>query len=262
MAVKCPKCSATVDAAPDELGLVTCGQCGARLRGKQTIKVTVQGGASSSSPSLPRIDPSVAAHADVDHVLARLDSHSPDETVRPGAIAKRAPSVAGPQAGAVFDMLLSELRAIKKTQEQILELLKERPASEVEHRGGGSVQRTVLLVDDDPKTLKEAEAALLPLATVKTASDGNSALATLALEKPTAVVLELGISGSLAGRDLVNMMKATVEWVDIPIVLYTKLPLGQERDACQRHGADEIVPKGPGAGRALALKMGAILRRA
>lgn len=272
MAIKCPKCSAMIDAAPDELGLITCGECGARLRSKQTMKVTVQGGSSGSSPSLPRIDPSFAAPADVDHVLARLDSPSPDETVRPGALPKQMSPAAGAQAGAVFDMLLNEMRAIKKTQEQILALLQSRPASDQAaghdddlapaskaYRAGG--QQMVLVVDDDPKTRQEAETALRPIATVKTASDGNSALATIAMEKPHVVVLELGLSGSMPGRDLVNMIKATMEWVDIPIVLYTKLPLEDDHEARLEHGADEIVSKGPGAARALAAKVGAILKK-
>lgn len=273
MAIKCPKCSAMIDAAPDELGLVTCGECGARLRSKQTLKVTVQGGSSGSSPSLPRIDPSFAAPADVDHVLARIDTPSPDETVRPGALQKLMSPAAGAQSGAVFDMLLNEIRAIKKTQDQILALLQSRPAGDLAaahdddpapasktSRAAG--QQMVLLVDDDPRTRQEAETALRPIATVKTAADGNSALATIAMEKPNAVVLELGISGSMAGRDLVNMIKATMEWVDIPIVLYTKLAIGEDQAARHEHGADEIVKKGPGAARALAGRVGALLKKA
>lgn len=272
MAIKCPKCSAMIDAAPDELGLITCGECGARLRSKQTMKLTVQGGTSGSSPSLPRIDPSVAAPADVDHVLARLDTPSPDETVRPVALPKLMSPGSGPQAGLIFDMLLTEIRAIKKTQEQILALLQSRPAGDqapghdddlapASKTPRAAGQQMVLVVDDDPKTRQEAETALRPIATVKTASDGNSALATIAMEKPNAVVLELGISGSMPGRDLVNMIKATMEWVDIPIVLYTKLHVGAEQEARQLHGADEVVAKGPGAARALAAKVGALLKK-
>lgn len=275
MAIKCPKCSATIDAAPDELGLVTCAQCGARLRSKQAVKVTVQG-ASSSSPSLPKIDPSRAAPADVDHVLARLDTPSPDETVRPGALPKQLSPAAGPQAGAVFDMLLSEIRAIKRTQDQILALLQSGPAPAAARGEAGqdddevpapratpgAERHTVLLVDDDPRTRQEAESALQSFVTVKTAPDGNSALATIAMEKPSVIVLELGISGSMPGRDLVNMIKATMEWVDIPIVIYTRLPLGEGQEARQEHGADEIVTKGQGSARALAGKVGAILKKA
>lgn len=253
MSLKCPKCSAMIDAAPDELGLVTCGECGARLRSKQAVKVTVQGSTSSSSPSLPRIDPKVAAPADVDHVLARLDTPSPDETVRPGSLPKLMPG--GAQAGAVFEMLLTEIRAVKKTQDQILALLQGRPAAEP------AGERLVLLVDDDPKARQEAEAALRPLATVKTASDGNSALATIALEKPSLLVIEPGMGGPMPGSELVTMIKTTREWVDIPIVLYTKLALDDDADARREHGADGIVRKGPGSAKTLGGKVAAALKK-
>jgi len=280
MAIKCPKCSAAIDAAPDELGLVTCGECGARLRSKQTVKVTVSGGTStstsSSSPSLPRIDPKMAAPADVDHVLARLDTHSPDETVRPGSLPKMMAPAAGAQAGAIFDMLLTEIRGIKKLQEQILALLQSRPSAApgavepLPHeedpppvaRARSASQHTVLVVDDDAKTRQETEAALRSIADVKSASDGNSALATIAMEKPTIIVLELDIAGSMPGRDLVNMIKATMEWVDIPILLHTRQPLEDDQTARHEHGADGIVKKGAGSARALAGRIGAILKKA
>jgi CheY-like chemotaxis protein len=265
MSIKCPKCAAMIDATPDELGLVTCGACGARLRSKQPVKVTVQSATSNSSPSLPRIDPKLAAPADVDHVLARLDTPSPDETVRPGKLVP--PAVT--QAGMALEMLLDEIRAIRKTQEQILSLLQGRgdPGSEVEPeaRAGARVTRAdghmVLLVDDDAKARQEAEAALRQLADVKTAPDGNAALATIAMERPSAVVIELGIGGSMPGRDLVNMIKATMEWVDIPVLLYTKLELEDDHDARLEHGVDAIVKKGPGSAKALAQKVAAVLKK-
>lgn len=274
MAIKCPKCSATIDAAPDELGLITCPQCGARLRSKQPVKITVQGGTGSSSPSLPRIDPSLAAPADVDHVLARLDSSSPDQTVRPGTFVPRPAAAAAPVPGPgpALEQVLAEVRELRKTQQEMLALLRA-----IDARSGaapdddsdgpqpsprrGSEGRLVLVIDDDAAARQEAAASLQQLATVKTAGDGNAAIATIAMEKPEAIVLELGLAGPMPGRDLVNMIKATMEWVDIPLVLYTKLNLGDETEARQLHGADAIVRKGPGAARTLASKVGQILAR-
>ena len=45
------------------------------------------------------------------------------------------------------------------------------------------------------------------------------------------------------------MIKATMEWVDIPIVLYTRAAVESQREARQVHGADEFVLKrsGPAA---------------
>ena len=272
MAIKCPKCSAVIEAAPDELGLVTCGQCGSRLRAKQNVKVTVQGSSTntgSSSPSLPRIDPKLAAPADVDHVLARLDTPSPDETMRPGKLAIAAPT----QTGLVLDMLLDEIRAIRRNQDQILALLQGRPGAAAAGDSAGEPDDAparrparandaplVLLVDDDPKARQDAEAALRAVANVKTASDGNSALATIAMERPSVVVIELGLGGSMPGRDLVNMIKATMEWIDIPVLLYTKLALEDDHDARLEHGADGIVRKGPGSAKALAAKVASVLK--
>jgi len=269
VAIKCPKCSALIDATPDELGLVTCVQCGTRLRSKQPVKVTVSG-ASSSSPSLPRINPRDAAPADVDHVLARLDTPSPDATIRPGSI-PRMTSASPPASGAVFDMLLSEIRAIKKTQEEILGLLRApavraespavreapplRPGARPASRGG------VLIIDDDAATRDEAAAALRAVGAVKTAVDGNAALAAIAAEKPAAIVMEIGLGGVMSGQELVNMIKATMEWVDIPIVIHTRLELGDEEEAKHEHGADAIVAKRAGSAAQVARAVGQLLSR-
>jgi hypothetical protein len=35
--------------------------------------------------------------------------------------------------------------------------------------------------------------------------------------------------------------------VDVPIVLYTRIPIESQKEARTIHGADELVPKGPDA---------------
>ena len=55
------------------------------------------------------------------------------------------------------------------------------------------------------------------------------------------IVLELGLGGDMAGKDVINMIKATMEWVDIPIVLWTREPVQSQKEARQIHGADEVV---------------------
>jgi len=107
-------------------------------------------------------------------------------------------------------------------------------------------RKTVLFVDDDEQTRRAALAALegvqIP---VRTVAEGNAALAAVAEEKPDVIVMELGISGPMAGKDVINMIKATMEWVDIPIVLYTRVPMEGQKEARTIHGGDEWVPKGP-----------------
>jgi DNA-binding response OmpR family regulator len=64
----------------------------------------------------------------------------------------------------------------------------------------------------------------------------------------------------MAGKDVINVIKATMEWVDIPIVLWTREPVANQREARQIHGADEIVPKSSGAA-ALVARVITVFRR-
>jgi two-component system KDP operon response regulator KdpE len=109
-------------------------------------------------------------------------------------------------------------------------------------------RKTVVLVDDDPQTRKAAVAELhhadVP---VRAFDNGNAALAAIAEEKPDVIALELGLGGDMGGRDLVNMIKATMEWVDIPIILWTREAVASQKEARMLHGADEVVPKSGGA---------------
>jgi CheY-like chemotaxis protein len=113
-------------------------------------------------------------------------------------------------------------------------------------------RKTVLIVDDDAQALKEAVAALeeaqIPLRTV---SDGNAALEALAQDKPDVLIMELGLGEPLQGKDFINHVKATMEWIDIPIVLYTRIFVQSQQEARLLHGADEVVLKGPGSPEAL-----------
>jgi DNA-binding response OmpR family regulator len=65
----------------------------------------------------------------------------------------------------------------------------------------------------------------------------------------------------MGGKDLVNMIKATMEWVDIPIVLWTREDVASQREARQIHGADEVVLKSGGPA-ALAARVITVFRRA
>jgi hypothetical protein len=56
------------------------------------------------------------------------------------------------------------------------------------------------------------------------------------------------------------MIKATMEWVDIPIVLWTREAVPNQKEARQVHGADEVVPKSGGAA-ALVARVITLFRR-
>jgi CheY-like chemotaxis protein len=165
---------------------------------------------------------------------------------------------------AALDLVLQEVRAVRETQGRILQAIAElrRLSSAAAPSGdGGSaaedtadepafspirdgLRKTVLLVDDDPRT-REAAVAELQRAevAVRAFDDGNAALSAIAREKPDVIALELGLGGAMGGKDLVNLIKATMEWVDIPIVLWTREDVTTQKEARQIHGADEVVPK-------------------
>jgi CheY-like chemotaxis protein len=176
----------------------------------------------------------------------------------------------------LLEVLLGEVRAVRATQDLILEALeglrRAAPAPEgvplaaaafaepetARAAGPGLSpirarrRKTVVLVDDDPQTRQAAVAELQHAEVpVRAFDDGNAALSAIAEEKPDVVVLELGTGGEMGGRDLVNFIKATMEWVDIPIILWTREPMSQ-KEARQVHGADEVVPKSGGAAALLA----------
>jgi CheY-like chemotaxis protein len=166
-----------------------------------------------------------------------------------------------------LDLVLREVRALRETQDLILRAIDElrrtspsaAPGREVDLAGlagtGESAfspirdgrRKAVILVDDDPQT-REAAAAELRRAEVpvRTFDNGNAALSAIAEEKPDVIVLELGLGGDMGGKDLVNMIKATMDWVDIPIVLWTREDVSTQKEARQIHGADEVVPKSGG----------------
>jgi CheY-like chemotaxis protein len=156
------------------------------------------------------------------------------------------------------DQVLRELRAVREIQERILAML-EQAMSALSLRGGSDEEdaglspiraprrKSVVIVDDDAETrdaaVQELEQSDVP---VRAFDDGNEALRAIAEEKPDLIVLELGLGGDMAGKDLINVIKATMEWVDIPIVLWTREPVANQKEARQIHGADEIVPKSAG----------------
>jgi CheY-like chemotaxis protein len=222
-------------------------------------------------------------------------SHDPDAAPTPVAPPN------GDAAGALKDMLtrvLEELQALRQGQEQILSRLAApaaRPAAPPAPRAGdfsGAAEvrrmptvdeyedeaevpmpatppavrsgrrKSVLLIDDDAQTREQAVQALQTAEVpVRAVGGGNEGLAAIAEDRPDVIVLELACGGEMAGKDVVNMIKATMEWVDIPIVLYTRLPIDGQKEARQIHGADELVPKGPASAEALVARVISVFRR-
>jgi twitching motility two-component system response regulator PilH len=180
----------------------------------------------------------------------------------------------GEAGGQIAELLLRELQHLRANQEKILELLGHKPVDtppalpsaeppeETALRPVRSRRRkSVLLIDDDPKTreaaVAELEQADIP---VRSVDDGNEALRLIAEEKPDVIALELALGGDMAAKDLINTVKATMEWVDIPIILWTREPVSTQKEARAQHGADELVQKTSGTA-ALANRVITVFRR-
>jgi CheY-like chemotaxis protein len=229
--MKCPKCDGSVTGAPDAEGFFHCPQCGAKLR---------------SRPQTPAANPPAASIA--------APAHS--------------------NAGATLDLVLGEVRAVRRAQEEILALLRTARSSDVEAAPAADLPdeppptirarraKSVLVIDDQDETRVGALAALeRAQVPTRAAVDGPRGLEAIAAERPDVIALELAIGGAMAGKDIINMIKATMEWIDIPIVLWTRLPIESQKEARTVHGADEVVRKGPGAEEALVARAIQLFRR-
>ena len=284
--MQCPRCRVEINVLPDPGGVILCPGCGARL---MTRSVAVRAGSEPSAPAsaLPvAAEPASNPGLEPSHPSSTLPPGTPLKKIRrPGEDTARATRKAppppadletpasgmapisrssGPSNGrASLEQVLAEVQAVRETQQMILSVLLGRPADapvevplESELQPGPAAplrtrrRKTVLLIDDDPATrgaaLAEMEQAEVP---VRAVADGNAAIQAIAAEKPDVIALELDISGRMAGKDVINMIKATMEWVDIPILLYTRLPLESQKEARTVHGADDLVLKrsGPAA---------------
>jgi CheY-like chemotaxis protein len=204
---------------------------------------------------------------------------------------RKAEAMPEPKPGsATLDQILNEVRGVRETQRLTLEGLEGLRRALAKHAGADGTapglaptapvpgfdeegaaalspirarqRKSVLLVDDDPQTREAAVAELLHSdVPVRAFDDGNAALAAIAEEKPDVIALEIGLAGDMGGKDLVNMIKATMEWVDIPVILWTRVAVASHREARQIHGADEVVQKSSGPA-ALAARVITVFRRA
>jgi CheY-like chemotaxis protein len=226
-------------------------------------------------------------------IEAEADVAPPKRAKAAPAPVEPAPVPAPPPAppAVSLETVLEEIRALRQTQDEILALLRAQPSrtaaaparvpDDDDPFGGfegdadtpmsvapvtaplrSRRRKSVLIVDDDVATRLSAVAAFEKAEVpVRAVGDGNAALSALAEEKCDVLVLELGMGGAMAAKDVVNLIKATMEWVDIPIVLYTRMPVSGQKEARQVHGADEVVPKAPGGEEALVARVIQIFRR-
>jgi CheY-like chemotaxis protein/predicted RNA-binding Zn-ribbon protein involved in translation (DUF1610 family) len=294
-AMNCPRCKTTIAPLADPNTIVTCPGCGSRLM-TRAAAMRSQGGSRPETPAAAAVKVAdLPPSATLPATPARLLRPTPKEpeagrktdggSKRKGAGSRAETSAASADGGAVqpaalallqakLDLLVHEVHLLRAAQEQVIELLGHgRHAPPLPHATGdedeavgfspirAGPRKTVVLVDDDPKTREAAVAEMLQAdVPVRAFADGNEALSAIAEEKPDVIVLELGLQGEMAGKDVINMIKATMEWVDLPILLWTREAVSNQKEARQIHGADEIVPKSAGAG-ALVARVITLFRR-
>jgi CheY-like chemotaxis protein/DNA-directed RNA polymerase subunit RPC12/RpoP len=276
--MNCPRCKTPIGPLSDPDSIITCPGCGSRLMTRAAARRS-QGGPKGAgaepapAPPAPPAPPPPSFPSPSDTIRpthASILGTRPGEAFAPAPVGadttrrRRSEAKAKAEAEGALDLVLKELQALRDTQERILRAVDDlRRASRSAPPAGGAGlaggdepgfwpirdgrRKSIVLVDDDPQT-REAAAAELRRAEipVRTYADGSAALSGIAEEKPDVIVLELGVGGDMGGKDLVNMIKATMEWVDIPIVLWTREAISSQKEARQIHGADEVVPKSGG----------------
>ncbi|HEY7923716.1 MAG: PleD family two-component system response regulator [Burkholderiales bacterium] len=285
--MNCPRCKAEIGPLTNPDAIVTCPGCGSRLM-TRAAAIRSQGGAAQPAaappPPAPPADPpkpgtDTSPGLSPQRTAVKVGQTTLSGKSTGGAVRSSRKSSASPEV--TLEMLLREIQAVRETQQAILAALAglagrsaepfatpatgvpvvDMSASSSLSQIRAQQRKTAVLVDDDARTREAATAELekadIP---VRAFSDGNKALSAVAQEKPDVIVLELAVSGELPGKDFVNMIKATMEWVDIPVVLWTRENVSNQREARQIHGADEVVAKSQGAA-ALVARVITLFRR-
>jgi two-component system, OmpR family, alkaline phosphatase synthesis response regulator PhoP len=121
----------------------------------------------------------------------------------------------------------------------------------------GTVTRTVLVVEDEPKILEVVCDYLADAGfSVATAIDGASALARARAEPPDLVVLDLGLPG-IDGLDVARELQRRGP---VPIIMLTARGAEVDRILGLELGADDYLVK-PFSPRELVARVRAVLRR-
>ncbi len=291
MSGKCPRCGTPVSGEPDARGLVACVGCGVWLRG--VARPTPE--PIRAIPSAPEPEPPPLARPMTAAERAPETTAAEPPAISPAPASSPAP--AEPSAAPPVDLrsLVQEIHDLRRMQAEILQLqaqiltaLRSWPAPGASQGGGSPLvpfadepalaapasaaprlprvrqrRKTVLVIDDDEVARRSVTLALeRAQVPVRGAADGRAGLAAISAEKPDVVVLELDLGEPMPGRDFVNTLRATMEWVDVRLVLHTRLPIASEQEARVQHGADDVVLKGPGSPEALVNRVIALFQRA
>jgi two-component system alkaline phosphatase synthesis response regulator PhoP len=119
------------------------------------------------------------------------------------------------------------------------------------------VKGTILVIDDEPKIVKQAQDYLVRAGfRVLTAGDGKAALAMARHERPDLIVLDL----NLPEMDGLDVCRALRRESDVPIIMLTARVEETDRLIGLELGADDYITK-PFSPRELVARVRAVLRR-
>ncbi|HVY49864.1 MAG TPA: PAS domain S-box protein [Minicystis sp.] len=124
----------------------------------------------------------------------------------------------------------------------------------------GEAAARVLVVDDDPASLRLVHATLAPLGYhVIGRPDGASALTAAAEERPHVVILDL-LMPVMDGFEFLARFRADPANRDVPVIVWTSQDLTREQRGRLRESALSVVLKGQGA-RSLVDELASAVRR-
>jgi len=124
-------------------------------------------------------------------------------------------------------------------------------------RGGQMSGETILVVDDEPKIVKTARAYLETAGfRVVTADDGQMALTVYRREKPSLVILDLGLP-RMDGLDVARTLRRDS---NVPIIMLTARVDETDKLIGLELGADDYITK-PYSPKELVARVRAVLRR-
>ena len=104
-------------------------------------------------------------------------------------------------------------------------------------------QASVLIVDDEPNILLSLQFLIKKAGyLVRTATDGEQALAEIASVKPNVVLLDV-MMPKLDGFTVCQRIRAAPEWQDVRIIMLTARGRDVEREKGLGLGADDYITK-------------------
>jgi DNA-binding response OmpR family regulator len=102
---------------------------------------------------------------------------------------------------------------------------------------------SVLIVDDEPNILLSLQFVMKKAGyDVRTASDGEQALAEIGRAKPSVILLDV-MMPKLDGFTVCERIRATPEWRDVRIIMLTARGRDVERQKGLALGADDYITK-------------------